>query len=137
MEDAQARKARLRALRDAAKDKEEPEEQATVAEPALKFRNYNVKDKKIDHVQLEAAQPPKFEAPDADEVVMDDTGATEVRVVCGKIQSRTSQQKNLCAGRAGQCCAQEAQLGPTARRGEEAAKAGAAHAAGNGAPPLL
>lgn len=74
MEDAAARKERLKALRQAAAaagelgtsgndaaQAEEPEK------PVLKFRNYAVQDtKRIDYEKVAPAQPPKFEEPVAD-----------------------------------------------------------------------
>ncbi|GLC45119.1 hypothetical protein PLESTB_001470600 [Pleodorina starrii] len=72
MEDALARKERLKALRAAAQatgaddtnapgpDTAEPEPE----KPVLKFRNYAVQDtKRIDHERVAAAQPPKFQEP--------------------------------------------------------------------------
>ena len=72
MDDAAARRERLRALRAAAaeagEDGGQPAAQpAAPEEPQLRFRNYNVHDKKhIAHSTVEAAQPPKFEEPRAD-----------------------------------------------------------------------
>ena len=72
MDDAAARRERLRALRAAAaeagEDGPQPAAQpAAPEEPQLRFRNYNVHDKKhIAHSTMEAAQPPKFEEPRAD-----------------------------------------------------------------------
>lgn len=59
MESAQERRARLAALRAEAK----PDEEVTPEEPVLKFRNYAVKDKKIEHQTIDAAQAPEFEEP--------------------------------------------------------------------------
>ena len=53
---------RLKALREAAADREGDDGAAPTA-PALKFRNYNVRDQKIEHTVVEPAQPPKYEAP--------------------------------------------------------------------------
>ena len=77
MEDANERKARLKALRAAAREEDEAaaaaepaaaEEPASAPEPLtdsappLKFRNYVLRDKKkIDHEPVEAVQPPKQE----------------------------------------------------------------------------
>ena len=36
------------------------------AEPALKFRNYNVRDDKIEHTVLDPAKPPEFKEPAVD-----------------------------------------------------------------------
>ncbi|PNW75233.1 hypothetical protein CHLRE_12g518300v5 [Chlamydomonas reinhardtii] len=71
MEDALARKERLKALRAAAQAAETDGGAEPAAEepekPVLKFRNYAVQDtKRIDYEQVEAAQPPKFEAPKVD-----------------------------------------------------------------------
>ena len=65
MEDARARRERLRALREAAAAEEPaaPANGAAGEEPTLKFRNYAVKDSTIEHRVLEAAQPPVFEEP--------------------------------------------------------------------------
>ncbi len=66
MEDAEARKERLKALRQAAEISREDGEDAAAAapaveEPVLKFRNYSVRDEKIAHEKVEAVQPPAFE----------------------------------------------------------------------------
>ena len=53
---------RLKALREAAADREGDDGPAPSA-PALKFRNYNVRDQKIEHTVVEPAQPPKYEPP--------------------------------------------------------------------------
>jgi coiled-coil domain-containing protein 12 len=66
MEDAQQRRARLAALREQAQSGAEPQPE----EPVLKFRNYAVKDKKIDHVTIEAAQAPEFVDPVAEPSVI-------------------------------------------------------------------
>jgi coiled-coil domain-containing protein 12 len=73
MEDALARKERLKALRAAAQaaaadDTAAQEPHSTAEEepekPVLKFRNYAVQDtKRIDHERVAAAQPPKFQEP--------------------------------------------------------------------------
>ncbi|KAG2499078.1 hypothetical protein HYH03_003261 [Edaphochlamys debaryana] len=71
MEDALARKERLKALRAAAQAAEakgedggEPAPAEEPEKPVLKFRNYAVQDtKRIDHETVKAAQPPKFEEP--------------------------------------------------------------------------
>ncbi|GAX82473.1 hypothetical protein CEUSTIGMA_g9900.t1 [Chlamydomonas eustigma] len=78
MEDAIARKERLKALKEAAavayKDVDDTVDKP--AGPALKFRNYAVKDeKRIDHEKVAPAQPPKFEEPAVDkkeEVLQED-----------------------------------------------------------------
>lgn len=55
---------RLKALREAAASTDEPTpEAAAPAGPELKFRNYAVRDRKIEHTVLEPAQPPKYEPP--------------------------------------------------------------------------
>jgi len=65
MESAQARKAKLKAIRDAAGEKGEgPESSATHQEPALKFRNYSVRDQKIEHTVVAPALPPEYKAPE-------------------------------------------------------------------------
>lgn len=80
MEDAAARKARLKALRAAAEadgDRAEPAVQvaapvedadtAQPEEPQLKFRNYTVNQKKrLAHDQITPAQPPEFTEPAAE-----------------------------------------------------------------------
>ncbi|EFJ50918.1 hypothetical protein VOLCADRAFT_116633 [Volvox carteri f. nagariensis] len=73
MEDALARRERLKALRAAAQasapDEADASQQHDTAEPepekpVLKFRNYAVQDtKRIDHERVAAAQPPKFQEP--------------------------------------------------------------------------
>ncbi|GFH29024.1 uncharacterized protein HaLaN_27613 [Haematococcus lacustris] len=66
MEDAAARKERLRALRQAAEQAEQAtgDAQAEPEKPVLRFRNYAVKDHKhIQHEQVQPAQPPKLEEP--------------------------------------------------------------------------
>lgn len=73
MEDAIARRERLKALRAAAQAAEgtdggeqaaAPAEEAEPEKPVLKFRNYAVQDtKRIDHERVAAAQAPKFEEP--------------------------------------------------------------------------
>jgi hypothetical protein len=82
MEDAQQRKERLRALRAAAAttgaDDEQPaaaaaaqqQEQQQPEETVLKFRNYTVKDKKIEHQTIEAAHAPEFVEPVAEPSVV-------------------------------------------------------------------
>ena len=76
-EDANARKARLKALRAAAQEEvaAAPAQDPAVPsdEPQLKFRNYAVKDKK--HIQFEpvpAAQPPKPAEPVEEEPAAED-----------------------------------------------------------------
>lgn len=65
METAEARRARLKALREAAAGADEADvPRAAPEEPLLKFRNYAVKDQKnIEHTSVEAAQAPEFVAP--------------------------------------------------------------------------
>ena len=65
MESAQARKARLKALREAAAGADEADvPSAAPEEPVLKFRNYAIKDEKnIEHTTVDAAQAPAFVAP--------------------------------------------------------------------------
>lgn len=81
MEDAAARKARLKALRAAAEAQApaatqpeatqpeqsavaQSEDQAKPEEPQLKFRNYTVKNsKRVAHDQVSPAQPPELSAP--------------------------------------------------------------------------
>lgn len=73
MEDALARKERLKALRAAAaaageaggvQDQASTQPEAEPEKPVLKFRNYVVQDtKRIDHETVAAAQPPKFVMP--------------------------------------------------------------------------
>ena len=65
MESAEARRARLKALREAAAGAEDAgTPSAAPEEPLLKFRNYAVKDQKnIKHNTVEAAQAPEFVAP--------------------------------------------------------------------------
>jgi hypothetical protein len=70
METAQERKERLRAMREAAAadpgEPEQPSEPPAAAEPVLKFRNYAMKDKNIEHTVIEAAHAPEFEEPVAE-----------------------------------------------------------------------
>ncbi|KAK9846307.1 hypothetical protein WJX81_001299 [Elliptochloris bilobata] len=72
MDKAAARRDRLRAMRTAAAEAGEDSpppaaKPAAPEEPQLRFRNYNVHDKKnIAHSTVEAAQPPKFEEPRVD-----------------------------------------------------------------------
>ena len=87
-EDANARKARLKALRAAAQEEvaATPAEDTAVPseEPQLKFRNYAVKEKK--HIQFEpvpAAQPPKPAEP-----VEEEPAATEAEQV-GSAEAHT------------------------------------------------
>ena len=68
MEAAADRKARLKALKAAAAsaDATEPSTSAPSAqgdEPVLKFRNYAVKDSRIEHQTIEAAQAPEYQEP--------------------------------------------------------------------------
>ena len=65
MESAEARRARLKALREAAAGTDELNVPSTAPdEPQLKFRNYAVKDQKnIKHTTVDAAQAPEFVAP--------------------------------------------------------------------------
>ncbi len=65
MESAEARKARLKALREAAAGADEADvPSAAPEEPVLKFRNYAVRDQKnIEHTTVDAAQAPEFVAP--------------------------------------------------------------------------
>ncbi len=65
MESAEARKARLKALREAAAGADEANvASAAPEEPVLKFRNYAVKDQNnIEHKTVDAAQAPEFVAP--------------------------------------------------------------------------
>ncbi|EIE22848.1 hypothetical protein COCSUDRAFT_16114 [Coccomyxa subellipsoidea C-169] len=60
------RKARLKALRDAAASADATEPSTSAAqgdEPVLKFRNYAVKDNRIEHQTIEAAQAPEYQEP--------------------------------------------------------------------------
>ncbi|GAB4814876.1 hypothetical protein N2152v2_001922 [Parachlorella kessleri] len=74
MEGGQDRKARLKALREAAQLADGEVEQAAngpeaepTQEPVLKFRNYAVKDaEKIEFQKVEAAQPPEFQPVEVD-----------------------------------------------------------------------
>lgn len=65
MESSEARRVRLKALREAAAGADETIVPSTAPEePVLKFRNYAVKDQKnIEHTTVDAAQPPEFLAP--------------------------------------------------------------------------
>ncbi|KAK9823639.1 hypothetical protein WJX72_004384 [[Myrmecia] bisecta] len=69
MEDAQARKERLRALKAAAEsagaqhEREEPGTAAVEDVPVLKFRNYAPTSKKIEHTKVDPAHPPPVEEP--------------------------------------------------------------------------
>jgi len=65
MESAEARRVRLKALREAAAGADEADVQSSASEePVLKFRNYAVKDQKnIEHTTVDAAQAPEFVAP--------------------------------------------------------------------------
>eukprot|EP00884_Botryococcus_braunii_P000948 jgi/Botrbrau1/10854/Bobra.0025s0032.1 len=71
METAEQRRERLRALREEAASRDveaaEPAQQQNGAdEPVLKFRNYAVKDKQIEHKVIEPAHAPEFEEPTAE-----------------------------------------------------------------------
>ena len=75
MEDAQQRKDRVLALRGAAaSEAEQPSAaqplQQQPDEPVLKFRNYTVKDKKIEHQTIEAAHAPEYVEPVAEPSVV-------------------------------------------------------------------
>lgn len=78
MDEAAARGERLRQLRAAAAEAGEDQPAAVPAaqppapeEPQLRFRNYNVHDKKhISHSTIEAAQPPDYEEPKANPEVL-------------------------------------------------------------------
>ena len=83
MESAEARRARLKALREAAAgagDADAPS--AAPGEPVLKFRNYAVKDQKnIEHTTVEAAQAPEFVAPVVEpSVVQEVQGGVSLRI---------------------------------------------------------
>lgn len=56
---------RLKAMREAAsaEEKQAVPDTAQAETPILKFRNYNVRDQKIEHTVLEPAKPPEFEPP--------------------------------------------------------------------------
>jgi len=71
MESAQERKARLKALREAAGEKGQVAEAPSAQEePVLKFRNYNVRDKqKIEHEVVAPALPPEYKAPEPEAAV--------------------------------------------------------------------
>ena len=60
---------RLKALRDAAGEKVEGQESKQPGEPALKFRNYSVRDQKIEHTVLAPALPPEYKAPEVEAAV--------------------------------------------------------------------
>lgn len=62
MESAQERKARLKAIRQAAGDVTPAAPPAAAEQPKLKFRNYNVRDQKIEHTVLEPAKAPEYVA---------------------------------------------------------------------------
>jgi cwf18 pre-mRNA splicing factor len=71
METAEQRRERLRALREQAaladRDASEPAQPKSESDqPVLKFRNYAVKDKKIEHTVIEPAHAPEFEEPTAE-----------------------------------------------------------------------
>lgn len=69
METAEKRKERLRALRQQASTLDADsaaQDQSQVQEPVLKFRNYAVKDQKIEHKVIEPAKAPEFEEPTAE-----------------------------------------------------------------------
>eukprot|EP00878_Enallax_costatus_P007084 GHUV01007423.1.p2 GENE.GHUV01007423.1~~GHUV01007423.1.p2 ORF type:complete len:135 (+),score=49.96 GHUV01007423.1:500-904(+) len=68
MEDAVARRERLKALKQAAQlvesgDGAAADEAQQPEKPVLKFRNYVVRDEKIEHEKIAPAQPPKLEEP--------------------------------------------------------------------------
>ncbi|BDA50416.1 probable coiled-coil domain-containing protein 12 [Coccomyxa sp. Obi] len=68
MEAAADRKARLKALKEAAASAEHSQTStsapsAQADEPVLKFRNYAVKDTRIEHQTIEAAQAPEYQEP--------------------------------------------------------------------------
>ena len=54
---------RLKAIREAAGDAALPAKPASSEQPKLKFRNYNVRDQKIEHTVLEPAKAPEYVAP--------------------------------------------------------------------------
>ena len=84
MESAEARRARLKALREAAAGAEDAEApSAAPGEPVLKFRNYAVKDQKnIEHTTVEAAQAPEFVAPVVEpSVVQEVQGGVSLRII--------------------------------------------------------
>src|SRR4051794_37867037 len=61
---------RLRALRDeAGEEGEGPGSSPPQQEPALKFRNYSVRDQKIEHPMLAPALPPEYTAPEPEAAV--------------------------------------------------------------------
>lgn len=62
MEDAAARKARLKRLREEA-DATQAAEAAAVEEPKLKFRNYAPRDEKIEHETVAQPEVKDFEPP--------------------------------------------------------------------------
>eukprot|EP00775_Hariotina_reticulata_P011163 gene11163-11313_t len=70
MEDAAARRERLKALKQAQQlieanyaDAAAAQDSQPAEKPVLKFRNYVPKDEKIDHEKIAPAQPPKLEEP--------------------------------------------------------------------------
>lgn len=54
---------RLKAIREAAGDATPAAPSAAPEQPKLKFRNYNVRDQKIEHTVLEPAKAPEYIAP--------------------------------------------------------------------------
>uniref|UniRef100_A0A7S0YC11 Uncharacterized protein n=1 Tax=Polytomella parva TaxID=51329 RepID=A0A7S0YC11_9CHLO len=73
MDEIQSRKDRLKALRHAAIDADNgsnipTSEENTSESPniILKFRNYDVKDKQIEHEKVPITNPPDFKEPEAD-----------------------------------------------------------------------
>ena len=90
MESAEARRARLKALREAAAGAEDAGTPGTAPdEPVLKFRNYAVKDQKnIKHDTVEAAQAPEFAAPVVEPSV--------VQEVQGEVRLQNTICKMIC-----------------------------------------
>lgn len=93
MEAAADRKARLKALKEAAASAE-PSQTSTSApsaqvdEPVLKFRNYAVKDTRIEHQTIEAAQAPEYQEPVPEPSI--------VQEVQGEVRSRRGRSMLSC-----------------------------------------
>jgi hypothetical protein len=81
MEDAAARKARLKRLREEA-DATQAAEPAAVAEPKLKFRNYAPRDEKIEHEPVAQPEVKDFEAPQIEPEQPGDEGVRQTPAIC-------------------------------------------------------
>ena len=81
MEDAAARKARLKRLREEA-DATEAAAPAAVEEPKLKFRNYAPRDEKIEHEVVAQPEVKDFKAPQIEPEQPGDEGVRHFVATC-------------------------------------------------------